>query len=144
MCIMPLLLISLLLNLKKKFNWWTVALQCCIDFCHTTSSAVSVCVYIYIYIYMCVCVCVCVCVYTHTSLPVEPPSHPYPHLTPLGCCKHQAELPVLHSSFPLASYFTRSSVDTSTLLSQFIPLSPSHLVSTNPFFSSASLFLSYA
>ena len=38
-------------------------------------------------------------------LPVEPSSHPA--IPPIsGITEHQAELPVLYSSFPLASYFT--------------------------------------
>ena len=57
-------------------------------------------------------------------LPLDPPSRP-PYPIPLGRTKHQADLPVLCSSFPLAIYFTVGSVYMSVLLSHFIPASPS-------------------
>ena len=38
------------------------------------------------------------------------PRPPHPHATPLVIMEHQAELPVLHRSFPLAFYFTHGSV----------------------------------
>ena len=47
-------------------------------------------------------------VYTY-SLSFEPSSCS-PHPTPLGHHRHLVELPVLHSSFPLAIYFTHGSV----------------------------------
>ena len=53
--------------------------------------------------------------------------------------EHQAELPLLYSSFPLARYFTRGSVYMSILISQLIPPSPSHRV--HMFIFSVSLFL---
>ena len=62
---------------------------------------------------------VCTCL-----LPLEPPSH----LPPLQVItEHRAELPVLYCRFPLAIYFTQSSVYIymSARLSQFIPPSPS-------------------
>ena len=45
---------------------------------------------------------------------------------PLVITAHQAELPVLYSSFPLAMYFTHGSVYMSILISQLIPPCPSH------------------
>ena len=51
-----------------------------------------------------------------------------------------AELPVLYSSFTLASYFTCGSAYMSMLLSQFVPPFPLP-VSTSPFATFASLFL---
>ena len=79
---------------------------------------------------MCVCVCVCVCVY---PLRVEPSSHSS-LIPPLWVItEHQAELPVLDSSFLLAIRFTHGGVHMSVLLSQFIPPSPSPSVSTSPF-----------
>ena len=56
------------------FNWRTIALQCCVGFCHTTAwishkiSALS---------YIC-------------PLPLEPISQPQPHPTFLGCHKAPA------------------------------------------------------
>jgi len=59
-------------------------------------------------------------VYIH-PLPLEPPSYPLsPPIT-----YHRAELPVVHSTFPLAVYFTHASECESTLLSKFIPPSSS-------------------
>ena len=53
-----------------------------------------------------------------------------------------AELPVLHSSFPLAIYFTHGSVHRSIPTSQFTPLPLLHQsVSTCPFSTFVSLFL---
>ena len=60
-----------------------------------------------------------------------PPSSCSPHPTPLG--ESPVKLPVLFSSFPLAIYFTHSTVYTSVLLSQFVPPSPFPTVSTCPF-----------
>ena len=54
-----------------------------------------------------------------------------PHAPPPpapGVTENQAGLPVLYSSFPLAGYFTHGSVYVSTLLSQFVPPSPSPAV----------------
>ena len=54
------------------------------------------------------------------SLPDEPLFHsPIPLLQVIA--EHQAELPVLHSSFPLAIYFMYGKVCVSILLSQFVP-----------------------
>ena len=62
-------------------------------------------------------------------LPLEPPSHPpypTPPIPPLYVItKHQADLPVLCSSFPLAIYFTFGSVYKSMPLSHFVPAYPS-------------------
>ena len=55
-------------------------------------------------------------VYIH-PLPLELPSYPLsPPIT-----EHRAELPVVHSAFPLAVCFTHTSECESTLLSRFIP-----------------------
>ena len=54
-----------------------------------------------------------------TTLLSLPPT-PRPHSTPLG--HHRAVLPVRHSSFPLAGYFTHCSGYMSMLLSQFVML----------------------
>ena len=48
-------------------------------------------------------------------LPLEPPC---PHSIPWVSTEHRAEAPVLHSSFPLAVYFTHGSVFMSNLTSQ--------------------------
>ena len=56
-----------------------------------------------------------------------------PHTPPSPLCvitEHWAELPVLHSGFPLAIRFTHGSVYMSSLISQFIPHSPSPNMST--------------
>ena len=57
--------------------------------------------------------------------------HPSPPL--LAVTDRGAELPVFHSSFPLAVCFTHGNVCVSTLLSQPGPPSPSHAVSTSLF-----------
>ena len=52
----------------------------------------------------------------------------YPHLPPLWVItEHRAELPVLCSSFPLATCFTHGSVYMLILPTQFVPPSPSPL-----------------
>ena len=48
--------------------------------------------------------------------------------------EHWAELPELHNSFPLASYFIHCSIYMSIQLSQFVPPSPSTPVSARSFF----------
>ena len=63
-------------------------------------------------------------IYSHISslLSSLPPSLS----TPLQVVtKHQIDLPVLYSSFPLAIHFTFGSVNMSLLLSHFVPASPS-------------------
>ena len=73
-------------------------------------------------------------------LPIEPSSpKPPSHLSRLS---QSAELPVLYNSFPLAIYFTHDSVYMLMLLSQFAPPSPSAAMSTSPFSTSVSPFLS--
>ena len=47
-------------------------------------------------------------VFTHISLPAGPPSQPPPRSQVIT--EHQAELPVLHSGFPLVICFTHNSV----------------------------------
>ena len=69
-----------------------------------------------------------------TSLPIPIP--PIQVIT-----EHSAELPVLHSRFPLAIYFTHSSVYMSILFSHLVPLSPSPTASSCLFSMSVSLFL---
>ena len=67
--------------------------------------------------------------YTYTYIPISPPScislPPYliPHLYMVT--KHRADLPVLCSCFPLAIYFTFSSLYKSMPLSHFVPAYPS-------------------
>ena len=70
------------------------------------------------------------------SLPPTLPTLPFQVVT-----KHQTDLPVLCSSFPLAIYFTDGSAYMSMLLSNFFPTSPSRTVSSSPFSMSVSLFL---
>ena len=82
--------------------------------------------YVYIYPYI-------------SSLLCLPPTLPIPSLQVVT--KHQADLPVLCSCFPLAIYFTFSSVYMSVLLSHLVPASPPPPVTSSPFSMSASLFL---
>ena len=64
-----------------------------------------------------------VCIYPHIpSLLHLPPTLPIPPLQLIT--KHQADLPVLCSCFPLAIYFTFGSVYMSMLLSHFVPAYP--------------------
>ena len=80
------------------FNWIIIVLQCCV------TSALQSLNQLWVYIY---------------PLPLEPPSHP-PSISPLRVItEHQAELPVLYSSFPLAICFTHDSVYMLMLLSHF-------------------------
>ena len=74
------------------------------------------------------------------SLLSLPPILPIPPLQVIA--KHRADLPVLCGCFPLAIYFTFSSVYVSMLLSlpPTFPL-PRHPVSSRPFPMSVSLFL---
>ena len=80
-------------------------------------------------------------IYPHISclLPL-PPTLPIPPLQVVT--KHQADLPVLCSCFPLAIYFTFGSVYMSMPLSHFIPTYTPLPVSSSPFSMYASLFLS--
>ena len=79
-------------------------------------------------------------IYPHNlSLLSLPPTLPIPSLQVVT--KHRVDLLVLCSSFPLANHFTFGSVCMSMLLPHFIPASPSHLVPSSPFSTSASLFL---
>ena len=59
--------------------------------------------------------------------PLGPTSHLHPPSHSQVITDHQAELPVLYGSFPLALYFIHGSVYMSILISQFIPPSPSLL-----------------
>ena len=92
-------------------NWRIIALQCCVGFCHTTMQ-IS---------HNFICVCVCVYVYVSVSSPswASFPS-PFPPLQVIA--EHQAGLPVLCSSFPLAMCFTHDSMYMSVLLPQFVLL----------------------
>ena len=75
-------------------------------------------------------------------LSLEPPSHLLPYPTPRQVVtEHQIKLPVSHSKFPLSICFTYGNVYVSSLLSQFIPPSPSRTVFTSLFSMSASLLL---
>ena len=63
-------------------------------------------------------------IYPHISSFLSlPPTLPIPPLQVVT--KHRADLPVLCSCFPLASYFTFGSVDMSMPLSRFVPAYPS-------------------
>ena len=77
-----------------------------------------------------------VCIY---PLPLESPMPPA--LLVQVIAEHPAELPAPCNSFPSALYFTCGSVCVSVLLSELVPPSPSHSVSTSPFSTSQSLFL---
>ena len=81
------------------------------------------------------------CVYIY-PLPLEHASHtPIPIPAPQVITVHQAQLPVLYNSFPLAIYFIPGNVYMSILFSQFVPPSPSPTGSTSLFSKSVSLFL---
>ena len=84
------------------FNWRIVALQYCVGFCHTSTWI------------------------SHMSPPSRTslPSHLIPPLCVVS--ESQFEFPESHRKFPVAIYFTYSSVYVSMLPSPFIPLSPSH------------------
>ena len=75
--------------------------------------------------------------YSFISIDISPPSRasllPHPRTTPVVITEHQAELPVLYSSFPLAICSTHSSIFMSNLISQFIPplYSPLHVHKSN-------------
>ena len=102
-CLMKVLDFILLNKKKPTFFYCSViTLQCCVSvFC--TMKYVG---------------------YMYTDrFPLEPPSH-FPILPFSVIAEHQAELPVLWNSFPLASYFTHDSVFMSDLISQFISPSP--------------------
>ena len=76
-------------------------------------------------------------VYTY-RLPFEPPSHA--SVPPLQIITGpQTELPLLHTSFPLAICFTHGSVYMSIPISQFIPSCPSTLVYTSVLYICVSL-----
>ena len=77
-------------------------------------------------------------IYRHTYTSPSWAFHP-PPIPPLKVItEHQVGLPVLYSSFPIASYFSHDSVYMSGLLSQFVLPSSSPTVSTSPFSRSAS------
>ena len=98
-----------------SFYWHIIALRCCISFCCPRESAICV----------------------HMS----PPSGT--SLPPLCVTtEHRAELPMLYSRFPLAICFTRGSIHTSIIISQFVlPSPPPPHPLTHPFSPAASLFL---
>ena len=77
----------------------------------------------------------------HTSPPSWTFLPPPTHSTPLGWHRDQAELFVLYSKFPLATYFTYGNIYVSMFLSQFVPSSPSSTVSASVFSMSSSLLL---
>ena len=109
-CLNPLFFFWLLC-----FNWRIIALQHHLGLCHTSTWISHR--------------------YTHVPSLPNPPlpiSHPVPpHPTPLGCHRaHRVECPVSHRRFPLATYFTCSSVHVSMLFSQLAPPSPSPTAST--------------
>ena len=93
------------------FNWRIIALPYCVGFCkHPHESAMA--------IYM--------------PLPHEPPS-PFPLQPPALRCHRAPDLSSLShtANFHWLSNFTYSNVYVSTLLSQFIPPSPSLAVSSS-------------
>ena len=124
------------------FNWRIIALQCCVGFCHAEWISHD-------YIYACARTHTHThtYVYTYIAYAYVPPSiwASLPtHIPPFT--EHQAGLPVLHSSFPLAICFTHDTMYMSMLLFQFVLpssylLSPSLTVSTSPFSKSTSSFL---
>ena len=79
-------------------------------------------------------------IYTDNSSLLKSPSPP--SIPPLWVItEYPAGFPALQSSSPLVICFRHDSVYVSTLLSPFIPPSPSPTVSTSPFSKSASPFL---
>ena len=82
----------------------------------------------------------CVYIYISPASCVSFPSAPIPPLCVIT--EHQAELPVLFSTFALAICCTVS-VYMSMLVSLFVSLSPFSMVSTDPFSTFSSLFLPY-
>ena len=85
----------LILFFKSIFNWRIIGLQYCIGFCHT-SAWIS---------------------HRHTYVPSLLNLPPTAHLIlPSRLSEHQFELPEYYSHFPLAIYFTYSSVYTSILI----------------------------
>ena len=99
------------------FNCRIIALQCCAGFCSTTTNNHK---------------------YTYVPSPPTPPFHP----TPLGHHRALSWTPCVIQQFLIAVYFTHGSVYISMLLSQFISPSHSQSVSTSPFSTSMSLFIS--
>ena len=78
-------------------------------------------------------------VYIYTLL-LQPASHPTPpHSTPCVVTEHQAELPVLYSSFPLAIYFMHGCLYMSNATLSVGPTLFFHSVSTSLFSMSESL-----
>ena len=105
------------------FRWRMTALQYCVGVCHTSTWISHRC--------------------THIPLPLEPPSHSPPH-SPLYVVTEPLFELKSQNKFPLGIYFIYGSVHVSTILSQFIPPSPSSpapSTSTNLFSVSASPFL---
>ena len=74
-----------------------------------------------------------------SRLLLESPFLSPPHPTHLACHRALDWALWLHSNFPLAISFTHGNIYVSILLSQFVPPSPSHTVSTSLFSMSASL-----
>ena len=103
----PPLSLSYFYLFKLIFNWWKIALQCCVGFCGTTTWIGQ---------------------NTHTP-PPSWTSLPHPSLPLWVVTERQAEPPVYYSSFPPLSV-SRSSVYVSMLLSQFVPPSLYPAVST--------------
>ena len=104
----------LFLSFLKNFNWRIIALQCCVGFCNTIQqheSAISI----------------------HISPPscTSPPFLPL-HPSSLGCHRALGLAPCVLQQLQPAFYFTY--VYVSMLLFQFVPPSPSSVVSTNLFF----------
>ena len=70
-----------------------------------------------------------ICLFLCKTLSHLPPHPPLPQLV----TEHWVELPLSHSKYPMAICFTYGKVYVSVLLSQFVPPSPSHTISTSLF-----------
>ena len=81
-------------------KWKCIALQCCVDFCHTATW------------YIC-------------PLPHEPPFQSPPYPIPLGCHRVPEWAPFVTSHFSLAIYITHGNVYSSIVLFQFVQSSSS-------------------
>ena len=85
------------------FSWWKIALQCCVDFCHTTCKSVII-----------------LHTHTHTHTASLLSLLPLPHPTPLGHYREPGWAPCVMQQLHI-NYFTQDSVYMSMILPQFIP-----------------------
>ena len=124
------------------FNWGIISLQYCVGFSHTSTwishrYTYGIRKHSHRYTYG-------IHKYSHKytyPLPLEPPSHLLPYPIPLSCRRVLVWAPWVIEQITTAIYFTRGNICISTLLSQFIPLSPSLTVSRSLFSLSASPLL---